>query len=1133
MFNLTNESMRKLQISNCGRYLRYAVFALLFYPLSVLGAQGHISVKGQSITIQQAIRLIEKNSSYTFFYNAVDLKNTKLRNINCSGTIDEVLKEVFADSNISYLIKGNEVILKVAGTESTQQARKTKLVGVVTESGTGEPIPGASVKIKDTTLGTTTDLDGKFEIAVAPSDVLVISFIGYATKEIKVGNQKVLSVTLSDDAKQLEEVVVTAFGTGQKKETVTGSIQSVRPADLKVPSANLSTAFAGRLSGVISYQRSGEPGNNGADFFIRGVATMNGATPLIVLDGVEISKADLNALDPEVIESFSVLKDATASAMYGTRGANGVLIIKTKSGSDLEKPIIGVRVEAYVNTPIKRPKIANAETFMRMYNEAVTNQGTGDVLYSDEKIYATMNNLNPYAFPNVDWYKEIFKSATFNQKANFNVRGGTSKITYFMNVNVNHETGMLKDRSSDFFSYKNNIDYMKYAFQNNVDFHMSKTSTLSLHLNVQLNNMHGPLTTSEGGGIDRIFESIMGTNPVDFPVMFPKGEDEWYHWGGILAGNYNPLNPVAYASAGYKDTFESTVVANIDWDQKLDFITKGLSFKALVSFKNWTENRKYRLQGFNTYQLSDYSKNADGTYEYTHLPIGDPTNHTLDSFFGTSGDRRFYIQGYLNYDRTFGKHHASGMLLYNQDEYNSNVNYDLLGSLPKRRMGLAVRAAYDYANRYLVEFNAGYNGSENFAKGHRFGFFPSVSLGWNISEEKFWSPIKNIVSNFKLRGSYGLVGNDQVPYTRFLYMAIVNMYQSPSYQTGYGNNTESHSGPTFDRFENKNMTWEVGHKLNVGADIQLFNSLNLTVDAFREVRSDILAQKNSIPNYLGSANTVIYGNFSKVKNWGVDLAVDYGKQFNKDLSVQFKGTFTFARNKVLEADEAANIRPALSAVGKPINTIWGYVANGLFIDQADIENNPNSTLANITVAPGDVKYVDQPDKDGNYDGKIDSNDRVPIGHPTIPEIIYGFGPSVTWKNWDFSLFFQGQANVSLMMSDFEPFGTQSKRNVLQWIADDYWSKDNQNPNARYPRLTKYNNQNNMQSSTYWLRSAAFLKLKTAEIGYSFKWARVYLSGSNLLTFSPFDLWDPEMGGGKGMSYPTQRTINLGVQFTFK
>ena len=367
----------------------------------------------------------------------------------------------------------------------------------------GNPIIGASIQLKNTGTGVITDLDGLFQIQVTDKNsVIVISYIGYVTQEISVGDRSSITVQLKEDTKSLEEVVVTAFGATQKKETMVGSIQQVRPAELKVPSSSLSTSFAGRMAGVIAIQRSGQPGADGADFWIRGKSTFGDATGvLIVLDGVEISSSDLNALDPEVIESFSVLKDATASAMYGTRGANGVLIIKTKSGSDLENRIIGVRVEAYVNTPIKRPKTVDGVTFMRMYNEAVTNQGTGDALYSDDKIYGTANNLNPYIYPNVDWYDEVFKNATFNQKANFNVRGGTSKITYFMNVNVNHETGMLKDRSSNFFSYKNNIDYMKYAFQNNVDFHMSKTSTLSLHLNVQLNNMHGPLTTSEGAGV--------------------------------------------------------------------------------------------------------------------------------------------------------------------------------------------------------------------------------------------------------------------------------------------------------------------------------------------------------------------------------------------------------------------------------------------------------------------------------------------------------------------------------------------------------------------------------------------------------------------------------------------------------
>ena len=994
---------------------------------------------------------------------------------------------------------------------------------------------GATIKVAGTNDGTTTDVDGRFEIRASKGATLEVSYLGYTSKKIKVTDVKVLTITLSDQAQMLEGAVITAFGTAQKKETVTGSIQTVRPTDLKVPATSLSTAFAGRLSGVIAYQRSGEPGNNGANFFVRGVSTMSGATsPLIVMDGVEISQGDLNAIDPEIIESFSVLKDATATAMYGTRGANGVLIIKTKSGADLDRPVIGVRVESWVNTPTKVPKTVDGVTFMRMYNEAVRNQNSGDLLYSDDKINGTMQGLNPYVYPNVDWYNELFKSATWNQRANFNVRGGTSKITYFMNINASHETSMLKDVSSKYFSYDNATSYMKYAFQNNVDFNISKNSKLSLHLNVQLTNMHGMLTNKKGDGIEDVFKAIMGTNPVDFPITYPKQGEEWYRWGGLLAGNYNPVNPVAEASAGYRDDFSSTVVANINFDQKLDFITKGLSFKTLFSFKNWTLNNKYRVQRYNRYQLTDYAANpsADGGYDFTTKPIANPEKYILENHFYTKGDRRYYFQTYLDYNRAFGDHTLSGMLLFNIDEYNLNVNSDLLSSLPKRRMGLAARLSYDYKYRYMVEVNAGYNGSESFAKGHRWGFFPSISLGWNVSEEPFFEPLKNTVKQLKLRASYGLVGNDQVKDQRFAYQAIVELGKTEGFTSGYGSQTRERKGPVFKRFENNNLTWEVGHKLNVGFDLNVMD-IKLTVDAFREIRSNIFQQKGSIPNYFGTASTVIYGNLAKVKNWGIDLAADYGKNITKDLSVEFRGTFTFARNKVLEYDEAADTRPALRQVGRSLNTYMGYVANGLYIDDADIANSAKSTIGNIAIAPGDVKYVDQPDQNGEYDNKIDANDRVQLGYPHVPEIIYGFGPSISYKKWDFSFFFQGQANVSLMMKDFEPFGTQSKKNVLQWIADDYWGKDNQNPNARYPRLTKYNNHNNMQESTYWLRNAAFLRLKSLEVGYKFKFGRVYASATNLANFSAFKLWDPEMGDGAGMSYPLQRTFNIGLQLTFK
>jgi TonB-linked SusC/RagA family outer membrane protein len=1021
-----------------------------------------------------------------------------------------------------------------------QQGNQIKATGQVIDE-IGEPVPGANVTVKGTQgLGTVTDLDGNFTLNVPRGAVLVVSFIGYIPAEQAVRNADKMVIRLTPDAQALEEVVITAFGTGQKKESVVGSIQTVRPADLKVPASNLSNSFAGRMAGVVAFQRSGQPGSNGSDFYIRGISTLSGITsPLLILDGVEVSTADLNALDPEVIDNFSILKDATATAMYGTRGANGVMIITTKGGADTERPIVSFRVEGNVSQPTKVPQFADAVTYMNMFNEAATNQfgnaATG--LFTQDQINGTVNNLNPYVYPNVDWYNELFKDMTFNQKVNFNIRGGSKKLDYFMNVAVNHETGMLKNQAKKYgMSYDNSIDYRRYAFQNNLNFHMSESSTIALHLNVMMTDLDGPITE-----VKDIYGAVMNVNPVDFPIQFPREEsDKWIHWGIMSGGNtQGSANPVAVATRGYKNTFESTVLANLDFEQKLDFITKGLRFKAMVSFKNWTKSVTKREQGYNKYALQSYEKNEDGTYTLNLSAQGTPAKPVLATTGEQSGDRRIYLQAYVDYNHSFGSHNVGAMALYNQDQYNNNNVTDLYSALPRRKQGLAFRASYDYDGRYLLEFNAGYNGSENFAEGHRFGFFPSVAAGYNISREKFWQPLENTITNLKIRGSYGLVGNDQITdennnLVRFIYLADVTLQDSDhGFTTGYGVNKTDKNGPSYKRIQNNNITWEVGHKMNAGFDMQLFRSLNIVFDAFHEIRGNIFQKKLSIPNYFGTAETVIYGNLAKVKSWGWDTSVDYGKQINKDLAVLFKGTFTYARNAVLEYDEAVDTRPAISKIGKPVNTLWGYIANGLYIDYADIANNAKSTVGNIAIAPGDVKYVDQPDTDGSYDEQIDANDKVALGYPTVPEIVYGFGPSVTWKKWDFSFFLQGVARTSLMMSDFQPFGQQYNRNVLKFVADNYWTASNQNANAAYPRLTRYENNHNTQSSDYWLRDASFLKLKNAEIGYSLKNIRFYVSGVNLLTFSKFNYWDPEMGGGKGLSYPTQRVFNIGFQMSFK
>ena len=995
----------------------------------------------------------------------------------------------------------------------------------------GNPIIGASIQLKNTGTGVITDLDGLFQIQVTDKNsVIVISYIGYVTQEISVGDRSSITVQLKEDTKSLEEVVVTAFGATQKKETMVGAIQQVRPAELKVPSSSLSTSFAGRMAGVIAIQRSGQPGADGADFWIRGKSTFGDATGvLIVLDGVEISSSDLNALDPEVIESFSILKDATATAMYGTRGANGVMIVTTKSGQDLLKPIINFRLETSMSQLTSVPEMVGGVDYMKLYNEALTTRGITTGLYDDTKIRATEQGLNPLVYPNVDWYNEMFNKNAFAQRFNFNIRGGKKAVTYFMSASVKHDAGNLKSLSKDYFSYNNNINVMRYDFVNNLSIKATNTTKISLGLNVSLRDWKGP-----SAGVDGIFSMSREASPVDFPIVYPARNDKEIYtlWGGMSGGIYNNgyRNPVAEYVVGYKKQFASTVNANIRLDQDLKMVTKGLKLHVLASFKNWSKTETTRKAGYNQFEIDQYN---EATGEYTLSRVGNEQKTALNTEGAATGDRRIFIQAYLDYKRKFGVHDVNAMLLYNQDQLDNNKPDNLLSSLPRRKQGIAARLSYAYDDRYLAEVNFGYNGSENFAKNNRFGFFPSIALGYNISQEKFWEPISNVTSHFKLRGSYGLVGNDGIN-ERYAYLEdIVLSSDKWKYTTGVNQNVNL-QGPVWNRYYNPNLTWEVGKKLNVGFDMQLFHQVNLNFDVFKEIRSKIYMQKvNTLPDFIGTGETKIYENSGKMKNVGFDIALDYNKQITKDFFLSFKGTLTYAHNTILERDEPPfQLYPNLSSVGYSRGQHLVYVADGLFRDQADVDSHAEQTLGYIP-QPGDIKYVDQPDANGNCDGIINTNDRVYMGYPEDPEIVYGFGPSMKYKNWDFSFFFQGAARTSILMSGFHPFGKNATRGVMKFIADDYWSESNPNPNAAYPRLTRDTNANNTVNSSYWLRNGAFLKLKNAEIGYTFKMFRAYLNGSNLLTFSPFKHWDPEMGGGSGMKYPTQRVFNIGIQFTFK
>lgn len=999
----------------------------------------------------------------------------------------------------------------------------------------GEPLIGVTVQIKGTSNGVITDLDGQFKLDCKEGDVLVVSYVGYETKEVKVTNLKMYMIELNESAEMLDEVVVTAFGVGQKKASMVGSVTQVRPNELKVPSSSLSSSFAGRLAGVIAVQRSGEPGADGADFWIRGKSTFSGATgALIVLDGVEITSAELNALDPEAIESFSILKDATATALYGTRGANGVMIVTTKSGQNLDKPIINFRLEGAVSQLSDVPEMANGVTYMKMFNESLSRGDSSAQPYSDTQITGTERHLNPYIYPDVNWYDELFKKNAFSQRANFNIRGGNKRMDYFMSAGIKHSDGNMRSLSDDFFSYNNNINVTNYDFINNLNVKATSTTKLSLGLNLSVKDWKGP-----DSSVDDLFALSMLSNPVDFPVMFPAGtggiETEDILWGSTkqgpeAGGGYR--NPVAEYVRGYKTSLQSIVTANFKLEQDLGMLLPGLKFTGLFSFKNRTLTETHRVSDYNGFGIDSYDPD---TYEYQLRRLGKEHSTEIKTTGGHGGERKMYLQVVLDYKHVFNDvHDLNVMFLFNRQQYDSNSPSDLFSSLPQRKQGIAGRISYVYDNRYLAEANFGYNGSENFDAKKRYGFFPSLAVGYTISEEDFWENLRPTVSLLKFRASWGLVGNDNTGAGRFTYLEDLDLSGAPDYTTGFGGSRYTNgTGPKWKRYYNPDLGWEVGEKWNVGMDLQLFNALNLNFDVFKEIRRDIfLSRSTTIPEFLGMAGAAVYGNLGKMENKGLDLSLDYNKQVNKDLFISFKGTFTYAHNTILERDEPPfQEYPNLSSVGHSLGVDLLYIANGLFPDEETIKNNPTQTLG-YSPMPGDIWYKNLPNYKGEYDNVIDSNDRMYVGNPKDPEIVYGFGPSIKWKHWDFSCFFQGAAKTSIRISGNHPFGTSHIQGLFQYIADDHWSVDNPNVNAKYPRLSQLDNPNTSAASTYWLRNGAFLKLKNAEVGYTYKGWRFYVSGNNLLTFSPFDYWDPEMGGGNGLKYPTQRVINFGIQVTF-
>lgn len=1094
---------------------------IFYFPLVVTAAQEMIKVKGYMNEVQ-AIRQIEENSKYVFFYDAADLNTQKQKNIDCQGTIEEVLTTVFEGSNISYVVRGDEVVLKVDKQNVKQNHDRRTVTGVVTDAVDGTPLVGVNVIVKGQKgVGTITDLNGRYAITISGTKaILVFSYVGYQVREAPVEDLRVLNVTMSGDDQTLNEVIVVGSGI-QKKVSVTGAITSIKGDELRMPSSTLSNSFAGKLAGVIATTTSGEPGS-GSNFYIRGISTFGGrTTPLILLDDVEISAADLNYVPAENIESFSILKDASATAIYGARGANGVMIITTKGGDYNTKTKIKISAENSFNIINNFPEFVDGPRYMELYNEAALARPGGNPRYTDRQIQMTRDGVNPYLYPNVDWEDVIFKKMAMTQRANINVSGGGTKVKYYMSLNVSHDSGLLN--TEKVYSWNNNINIMNYTFQNNISYKLTPTTTVKMNMNAQIRQGKSPNTSSKN-----LFNMILTTTPVTFPVTYPAQDgDTFIRYGSdYQASDYLYPNPYAEMMTTYKEQNANTLNTVIKINQDLDFVTKGLKANIWVNFKNWSSNSYTRSITPYLYRATNVDENNPDVYDMERIQEG--ADYIVQSGVTRNTDQTFEFQANINYNRQFGLHNVGGMLIYRQREYRSEV-------LPNRNQGLSGRFTYDYGQRYLAEINFGYNGTERLDKKKRFGFFPAISLGWVISNENFFEPLRDKINSLKLRASYGLVGSDDLAKaggSYYLYIDKItnNALNTLKYTFGENLNTTK-GGPEVSYYANRDAVWEKAKKFDIGLDLTLFDHYTITLDYFYDRRYDIFMQRASWPTSLGYSKATPWSNVGKMNNKGVEFSLRYQNRFSKDLHTSFQANLTYNKNEIIYKDEPNYPTVWKSETGKPNSKVIGYIAEGLFQSQEEIDNSPQQMVGNSSPMVGDIKY-----RDLNGDGKITTDDQCMISkYGSVPRLQYGFGGTITYKKLDFGIFFNGSALRTITLNNLDPFLEGNKipnKNVLQWIADNHWSVDNPDPNAIYPRmgLTTGDIGNNQATSTYWIRNGSFLRLKNVEIGYRIPYGRIYLSGANLLRFSPFDLWDPELSSWD--SYPLQRTINVGLQLSF-
>lgn len=1088
--------------------------------------QSTITFQLKGVTLDVVLKEIEKQSGYSFFYNQNDL-NLKVKSdyTVVNKNVESALKIVLKNQSIDYTITDKHIVLKKsqapkpAPQEHTKSVIKdTRVSGIVTDA-KGEALIGATIMVKNTTTGVLTDVSGMFSINALPENILVVSYMSYLTKEVPVVSLSTFhNIQLDEDTKKLEEIVVVGYGSQRKISTIGAQSGIKNVAELKQPVSNMASVLAGRVSGVITRQNNGEAGkDDNTDIWIRGVSTTTSSKPLVLIDGVERS---FNSVNPEDIESFQILKDASATAVYGVKGANGVILITTKKGIK-GKPRINADFSTGITNFTKVPELADGVTYMQMANEASLTRG-GTPLYNENSIRNTAYGNDPYLYPNTNWMNEIFSDFGNNKKLNLNVNGGSDFSQYYVSLGYYNEKGLYKTVADE--QYDGKMNYDRFNFVSNLTMQVTKTTEVDLGIIGDVSTYVTPYKSAAD-----VFQMIMKAYPTLYPVTYPNGELPYTKNGGEVLNPYGMIHRM-----GYNERNTSEVRSSLILRQNLSFILPGLTFKGLFAYDTYIRSD---LERKNLTPITYFAIGRDADNNLLINKTDELNGKTsLDFSKNLWGHRQYYIEGSFSYNQTFGTDHkVSGLFLYNQTDYSNITANNLNESLPYRNLGIAGRGTYSYGDRYFTEFNFGYNGSENFAPGNRFGFFPSFGLAWVASNESFFEAIQESVQYLKIRGSWGTAGNSNLnSKRRFAYMDIVGSGNG-GYTFG-SNRDNSFAGKDFSDF-GVNVTWETSTKKNIGIDFNTWkNDLSIQLDVFHELRENIFIQRAAVPSYIGLYSQML-GNFGVVENQGFEATADLTKKIG-DLTLIFKGNFSYSKNKVIEDDTPDKPYSHLETRGRSLNSTVGYICDG-FYTQDEIDN-PEVAKPGGVYQAGDLKY-----RDLNLDGFIDGNDKTEIGYPTIPRIVYGFGTTLSYKNFSFGAFFQGVGQIDILVSSssFIPFRDASSKGNLFANITDRWTEENPSQEVFWPRLAYGANINeNYATSTHWQKSGSYLRLKTLDFGYTFPSEltknfgvdnlKLYFLGYNLLTFTGFDMWDVELGGGSGTAYPNVRTYSVGLSLSF-